>query len=52
VTQVGVSAQALREILPECVNENDKGMLSVDYGRAALVLLLQLIDGGLTRKAA
>jgi hypothetical protein len=45
MTQVGVSAQALREILPECVNENDKGMLSVDYGRAALVLLLKLIEG-------
>lgn len=38
--QVGVSAQQLRKILPECVQKGADGKLSVDYGRAALALLL------------
>jgi len=40
--QVGISAQSLREVLPECVIEAEDGTLSVDYGRAALVVALQL----------
>jgi len=40
--QVGVSAQSLREILPEAVMESEDGMLSVAYGNAALVAAVQL----------
>jgi hypothetical protein len=42
LTQVGVSAQSLREILPNAVLENDDGILSVAYGNAALVLCVEL----------
>ena len=44
VTQVGVSAQSLKEVLPQAVLEGTDGMLSVAYGNAALaaaVLLAQ-----------
>jgi len=41
-TQVGVSAQSLREVMPEAVMENDEGMLSVAYGNAALAACVAL----------
>ena len=43
VTQVGVSAQSLREVLPEAVAEDDSGEhLSVAYGNAALAACIEL----------
>jgi hypothetical protein len=42
VTQVGVSAQSLREVLPEAVIEADNGDLSVAYGNAAMVSAIEL----------
>ena len=42
VRSVGVSAQSLRDVLPEAVLGNAEGMLSVDYGGAALALSVQL----------
>lgn len=36
LTQVGVSAQSLREVMPEAVHEDEDGKLSVAYGNAAL----------------
>jgi hypothetical protein len=41
-TQVGVSAQSLREILEQAVMENADGQLSVAYGNAALVSAVEL----------
>lgn len=41
-TQVGVSAQALQRFLPQAVCANDKGILSVAYGNAALVAAVVL----------
>jgi hypothetical protein len=40
--QVGVRAQALRRVIPLAVMESESGMLSVDYGKAALVTVLNL----------
>ena len=40
--EVGVTAQSLMEVLPEAVNADDKGMLSVSYGNAALVAAIEL----------
>jgi len=40
--QVGVSAQSLREVMPEAVKEDDSGMLSVSYGNAALAACVAL----------
>ena len=42
LTQAGVSAQSLKEILPESVFEDLDGKLSVAYGNAALVAAIQL----------
>ena len=42
LTQPGVSAQSLREVLPEAVLEDENGMLSVNYGGAALVATIEL----------
>ena len=41
-TQVGVSAQSLREVLEPAVVENLNGMLTVNYGNAALVSAVKL----------
>lgn len=41
-TQVGVSAQSLQKVLPEAVNANEEGMLSVAYGNAALAAAVML----------
>lgn len=42
ITQVGVSAQSLRDVLPHAVIESDNGDLSVAYGNAALVSAVEL----------
>lgn len=41
-TDVGVSAQALMQVLATAVKQGDKGKLSVNYGGAALVVCVQL----------
>lgn len=40
--QVGVSAQSLKQILPEAVMEDSDGTMSVAYGNAALALCVEL----------
>jgi len=40
--EVGVTAQSLKEVLPEAVIEGEDGMLSVNYGAAALVSAIEL----------
>jgi hypothetical protein len=40
--QVGVSAQSLQAILPEAVQTNEDGILSVAYGNAALAAAIEL----------
>jgi hypothetical protein len=42
VTQVGVSAQSLANVLPEAVNVDGKGFMSIAYGNASLALLIKL----------
>jgi len=42
ITQVGVSAQSLQQVLEHAVLENDHGQLSVAYGNAALVACIKL----------
>lgn len=43
VRGAGVGAQSLRDVFPEVVHEDAQGMLSVAYGHAALVTVLELI---------
>ena len=40
--QAGVSAQSLQELLPETVITGNDGMLSVAYGNAAMVAVVEL----------
>ena len=40
--EVGVTAQSLKQVMPEAVIEGDDGMLSVNYGGAALVAAIEL----------
>jgi hypothetical protein len=40
--QAGVSAQAMREILPEVVSEDNEGTLALAYGNAAMVSAVEL----------
>jgi hypothetical protein len=40
--ECGVTAQALQKVMPLAVRENDNGMLSVDYGRAALIAAITI----------
>ena len=40
--EVGVTAQSLKEVLPEAVVENEEGYLLVNYGGAALVAVIEL----------
>lgn len=49
--EVGVSAQSLREVLPQAVHHSPAdGMLTVSYGQAALVAAIELAaDNGLLR---
>jgi hypothetical protein len=42
LTQAGVSAQELQKVLAETVVEGENGMLSVNYGAAALVAAVEL----------
>ena len=42
LTQAGVSAQSLQEVLPEAVLDNGNGYLAVAYGNAALVAAIEL----------
>jgi len=42
MTQAGVSAQELAKMLPEVVESDDHGILSVAYGNAALVAAVEL----------
>jgi hypothetical protein len=42
LTQPGVSAQSLQEVLPEAVISDENGMLSVNYGGAALLSAVEL----------
>jgi len=42
LTQAGVSAQSLQTLLPETVIADSNGMLSVAYGNAALVSVIEL----------
>lgn len=41
-TQVGVSAQSLKEVIPHAVTCNSEGMLSVSYGNAAMASCVEL----------
>ena len=40
--EVGVTAQSLKEVLPEAVVEDEEGYMSVNYGAAALVAAIEL----------
>lgn len=42
IRHAGVGAQSLRAVLPEAVLEGSQGMLSVAYGNAALVAVIEL----------
>jgi hypothetical protein len=42
IRQAGVSAQEWKKVLPETVVEDENGMLSVNYGAAALVSVIEL----------
>jgi hypothetical protein len=42
MTQVGVSAQSLRDVMPDAVLEGADGMLSIAYGNAALACCIEL----------
>lgn len=42
VRQVGVTAEALRVVMPDAVHDNGDGVLSVTYGNAALVAAIAL----------
>jgi hypothetical protein len=42
LTQAGVSAQSLQKVLKEAVSEDAQGILSVSYGNAALVAVIEL----------
>lgn len=42
MVQAGVSAQELRKMLPEAVESDEQGVLSVAYGNAALVAAVEL----------
>jgi hypothetical protein len=42
LTQAGVSAQDMQKVLEQVVSEDSEGMLSVNYGNAALVAIIEL----------
>jgi hypothetical protein len=42
LTQAGVSAQDMQKVLEQVVSEDSEGMLSVNYGNAALVAVIEL----------
>jgi hypothetical protein len=41
-TQVGVGAGSLQKVMPDAVQENENGLLSVSYGNAALAAVVEL----------
>lgn len=51
VTQVGVSAQSLKSVMTNAVQEDEKGVLSVAYGNAALAACVALAREVTTLKA-
>lgn len=40
--QAGVSAQSMQTVLPQVVHEDSEGMLSIAYGNAAMVTVIEL----------
>ena len=42
LTQVGVGAGSLRKVMPEAVQDNENGKMSVAYGNAALAAVIEL----------
>lgn len=44
LTQDGISAQSLRPLLPNSIQEDEKGILSVNYGGAAMVSAVALAE--------
>ena len=42
LTQVGVGAGSLQKVMPDAVQKNDNGLLSVSYGNAALAAVIEL----------
>lgn len=44
IRQIGVGAQGLQKVIPEAVEVDKNGFLSVAYGQAALVIALELAD--------
>lgn len=51
ITQPGVSAQSLQEVLPEAVLTGEEGWLSVNYGGAALLSVIELAKEIVTLRA-
>jgi hypothetical protein len=43
-TQVGTSAQDWQKVLPDAVITDEDGMLSLNYGNAAMVTILKLTE--------
>jgi hypothetical protein len=43
-THVGVSAQSLQTVLSQAVSKGSDGLLSVNYGNAALVAAIELAN--------
>ena len=50
-TNAGVSAQSLQKLLPEVIATDADGMLSVNYGGAALVAAIELAKEVVALKA-
>jgi hypothetical protein len=42
LTQVGVGAGSLKKVMPEAVQDNANGKMSVSYGNAALAAVIEL----------
>ena len=42
MTQVGVGAGSLKKVMPEAVQDNENGLMSVAYGNAALAAVIEL----------
>jgi hypothetical protein len=42
LTQVGVGAGSLQKVMPDAVQKHDNGLMSVSYGNAALVAVVEL----------
>jgi hypothetical protein len=42
LTQVGVGAGSLKKVMPEAVQNNANGKMSVSYGNAALAAVIEL----------